>query len=128
MKRVAIAPTLFTVAALFHFYFVDTQVFPYNDHEDDDYFRAYDKRIYTDNTHNRFRRGVNAAPVQANISSFHKFHMDSYNVAFVFWKHAETQVIFILTCQTANTTNYNKHSNKGMLKLSFLSWFFLSKK
>ena len=60
----------------------------------------------------RFRRGVvkGSAP---DISTNHTFQLDSYNVAFVFWKHAETKVIFILTCQTANTTNYNKHSNKG---------------
>lgn len=38
---------------------------------------------------------------------------DANNIAFVFWKHHETNVIFILTCQDANTTSLGKLSNKG---------------
>lgn len=49
---------------------------------------------------------------KVNIST-HVFKIDSNNVAFVFWKHSKSKVIFIITCNSANTTNYNKLSNKG---------------
>ena len=41
------------------------------------------------------------------------FQNDSNNVAFVYWKHTIDGVIFLLTCEYANVSNYNKLINKG---------------
>lgn len=115
---------------------INTRIFSYKDNEYNDYIKVYDRTKMTsqhnseentphdkrqtthDKIHERFRRfSSSRAPknVKAgdDISSHHIFINDSNNVAFVFWKHAETTVILILTCHDANTTNFNKHSNKG---------------
>lgn len=98
---------------------VKTRIFQYED-DDNDYLHVFDKRKLNDRKRNRYTRSTNEYErtsrrdnSHVNISTHFIFKQDSNNVAFVFWKHAKTTVIFILTCQNANTTNYNKHSNKG---------------
>ena len=59
-----------------------------------------------------------AKEFDTEIKSKFVFSKDSNNVAFVYWKHAETSVIFILTCDRAKTTNHNWLSSKGCLSKS----------
>ena len=91
--------------------------------EEDDTVDIIDRRQIILDSYKRQKRAASYLPkhIVENITkeseelkgTQHQFNEDSNNVAFVYWKYSKSSVVFILTCQDANTTNYNKLNSKG---------------
>ena len=91
--------------------------------EEDDTVETVDRRQTIPDAYKRQKRAASYLPkhIAENVTkesvelkaTQHQFNEDSNNVAFVYWKYSKSSVVFILTCQDANTTNYNKLNSKG---------------